>query len=489
MEYLMTYGWAILIIAVVLAALFELGVFNGSNLAPQACIAESGFVCKNPVYTSSGMTFTFGQTTGRDYYGDWVFVAAQGEALNQNGIPVNFTGNVVDNYNAVQIGSGPYSVLIPGQTVPVDFPSTDFQPGSVPSNSPIGTPFAGYVWLGYCLSPCTSPTAYSKVATLTIKSTAGFLGPTTSSTTVASTTTSTTSTSSTTICQVTDQFSGYDGSCNVVFDTGGTFSGDVKTTGSITINSGVIVTSDGYSIIAGDSFDNQGIVDSGFNSAGGQGGPAGCGYSGPGGNGGNGAYGIYIQANQITAGTLNAPGQDGQTPTGSYSPSAACNGNGATAGGNTQVIGGAPGGGGGGTGGSGSTPGTPAISNSFISSCYGAGGLAIQSCLEGAGGGGGGGSGGSAISPGASYISSYGGSGGAGGYTGSDEANGGGGGGGGTILLAYGPGGLTPPAFDVTGGLAGQAASGYGPYQGSPGGQGGNGQLVNYQWSTPPITP
>lgn len=41
MEYLMTYGWAILIIAVVLAALFELGVFNVLSLephvAPGAC--------------------------------------------------------------------------------------------------------------------------------------------------------------------------------------------------------------------------------------------------------------------------------------------------------------------------------------------------------------------------------------------------------------------------------------------------------------------
>ncbi len=36
MEYLMTYGWAILIIAVVLGALFELGIFNGSNLGPRA---------------------------------------------------------------------------------------------------------------------------------------------------------------------------------------------------------------------------------------------------------------------------------------------------------------------------------------------------------------------------------------------------------------------------------------------------------------------
>ena len=36
MEYLMTYGWAILIIAVVLAVLFQLGVFSGGNFLPKA---------------------------------------------------------------------------------------------------------------------------------------------------------------------------------------------------------------------------------------------------------------------------------------------------------------------------------------------------------------------------------------------------------------------------------------------------------------------
>ena len=36
MEYLMTYGWAILIIAIVLGALFSLGVFSLSNLSPRA---------------------------------------------------------------------------------------------------------------------------------------------------------------------------------------------------------------------------------------------------------------------------------------------------------------------------------------------------------------------------------------------------------------------------------------------------------------------
>ncbi len=36
MEYLMTYGWAILIIAVALAVLFQLGVFSGGNFTPKA---------------------------------------------------------------------------------------------------------------------------------------------------------------------------------------------------------------------------------------------------------------------------------------------------------------------------------------------------------------------------------------------------------------------------------------------------------------------
>ena len=164
MEYLMTYGWAILIIAVVLAALFELGVFNGSNLAPQACIAQAGFVCKNPVYTANGIGITFGQTAGRDYYGDWIFVASQGEALNQNGIPINFTCTATGCANAVPVG-----VLVPGQIVGADFNASKFAYGQIPANAPIGTPFAGYVWLGYCFSSCSAPTAYSKVATITAK--------------------------------------------------------------------------------------------------------------------------------------------------------------------------------------------------------------------------------------------------------------------------------------------------------------------------------
>ena len=40
MEYLMTYGWSVLIIAVIVVALFSLGTFNASNLGPKATVGS-----------------------------------------------------------------------------------------------------------------------------------------------------------------------------------------------------------------------------------------------------------------------------------------------------------------------------------------------------------------------------------------------------------------------------------------------------------------
>ena len=54
MEYLLTYGWAILIVAAVLGVFFFLGIFNGNSLLPQACIAEPGFSCSNPILDPNG---------------------------------------------------------------------------------------------------------------------------------------------------------------------------------------------------------------------------------------------------------------------------------------------------------------------------------------------------------------------------------------------------------------------------------------------------
>jgi len=47
MEFLMTYGWAILVVLVVIGALAYFGVLNPSILLPERCEMQSGFNCKD----------------------------------------------------------------------------------------------------------------------------------------------------------------------------------------------------------------------------------------------------------------------------------------------------------------------------------------------------------------------------------------------------------------------------------------------------------
>lgn len=54
MEYLMTYGWALLVIVIVIAILISLNIFS----APQGCTFErAGFGCGNPVLDTNGALF------------------------------------------------------------------------------------------------------------------------------------------------------------------------------------------------------------------------------------------------------------------------------------------------------------------------------------------------------------------------------------------------------------------------------------------------
>jgi hypothetical protein len=55
MEYLMTYSWAILVIALVLAALFALGLFNPGSVLSSQCILPAGLSCVNVYMVSNGL--------------------------------------------------------------------------------------------------------------------------------------------------------------------------------------------------------------------------------------------------------------------------------------------------------------------------------------------------------------------------------------------------------------------------------------------------
>ncbi len=64
-EYLMTYGWTILLIAVALVTLFGLGFLNTGGISnTDSCIAQAGYLCSNPILNTAGnLTINFGDIT------------------------------------------------------------------------------------------------------------------------------------------------------------------------------------------------------------------------------------------------------------------------------------------------------------------------------------------------------------------------------------------------------------------------------------------
>ncbi len=146
MEYLMTYGWAILIIAVVLGALFQLGVFTTKSYLPAGCIPQSGFLCSNPVLSTSGvLTVTIGQA-----------IAQQLSNVNVYFVP---SGGTLSNAASASIGT-----LNMGQeaNVQLQLPTGSPYPGSYA----LGTPLTGYVYLGFTESGISQTV---EIGTLTTK--------------------------------------------------------------------------------------------------------------------------------------------------------------------------------------------------------------------------------------------------------------------------------------------------------------------------------
>ncbi len=124
MEYLMTYGWAILIIAVVLGALYSLGIFNGANFLGGTCVAAPGYLCSNPLLATDGtLSLTYG------YQGPNVTIVGFA-CTNTTTAPSSFASSGSSN-------------IEPGQeeSVSVSCPLS--------SSATIGTPYSGYLWVEY----------------------------------------------------------------------------------------------------------------------------------------------------------------------------------------------------------------------------------------------------------------------------------------------------------------------------------------------------
>lgn len=111
MEYLMTYGWAILIIMVVLAVLFYLGVL--SPVVPSQCTFAAGITCTTTkLHVADGrLTLEIGQGTGHT-------INVTGVTCTQNTSQAYATGGsiVYNPADSVVIASGSKAFVADGRS-------------------------------------------------------------------------------------------------------------------------------------------------------------------------------------------------------------------------------------------------------------------------------------------------------------------------------------------------------------------------------------
>ncbi len=64
LEYMMTYGWAILIIVIVAAVLYAMGVFTPGKSAGNTATGFSGLTVQAFAATTGGIKISFGNSLG-----------------------------------------------------------------------------------------------------------------------------------------------------------------------------------------------------------------------------------------------------------------------------------------------------------------------------------------------------------------------------------------------------------------------------------------
>jgi hypothetical protein len=67
LEFLMTYGWAILVVLAAIAALSYFGVLSPDKFASPKCVSQTGMTCAGlPILTSDSIAFTIDNEMGND---------------------------------------------------------------------------------------------------------------------------------------------------------------------------------------------------------------------------------------------------------------------------------------------------------------------------------------------------------------------------------------------------------------------------------------
>jgi hypothetical protein len=161
MEYLMTYGWAILIIAVVMVALFSLGILGGSPLGT-TCLPQSGFECTSPVFSHSTgqLSVTMGQNSGTGWTSANIIFVPQGVSTTQ------ISGSIFSAQNDFVAGAVNNGQIITA-TIPVVNTIAGY-PIVLTTMPAVGYTAAGTIWVQYTVAG-SSAFYYAEMATATLK--------------------------------------------------------------------------------------------------------------------------------------------------------------------------------------------------------------------------------------------------------------------------------------------------------------------------------
>ena len=110
LEFLTTYGWAFLVILVMIGALAYFGVLDPSRFLPDRCTLEQGFGCGRFILRAS--------TTPDDI--NFEFTNNLGKTIFVSGFQYQVPGSTVTTYAACSGASTvPAGTIAPGQTINV----------------------------------------------------------------------------------------------------------------------------------------------------------------------------------------------------------------------------------------------------------------------------------------------------------------------------------------------------------------------------------
>ncbi|MGC8729828.1 MAG: hypothetical protein ACP5RP_00370 [Candidatus Micrarchaeia archaeon] len=146
-EYLVTYSWAILLIAVVLAAIYELGGFNSVVYMHSVCaLPASSFSCSNIRFNESGTLIVNLQ---------------QNTETVMNITAIGCGINATPTMNAIT----PHITLLPGQSTAV---KVNCYAGNKGYKGSVGSVFNGYLAVNYTQNKMHKTVSGSLVAKVNV---------------------------------------------------------------------------------------------------------------------------------------------------------------------------------------------------------------------------------------------------------------------------------------------------------------------------------